>query len=323
MNYLPGNAPWAFSPLSARGRGFVGKILILDSDSPFLPPFLSFSVICVPRSFLLPSSRLLAYSLSSCFSRLHPSSSLLLHSTIFLVFPLAPALPFLPSLPPPSVCVFLPASHKLQKTSRKLFQQSISFCCCCRRVVMHRAAGRPQQGGDHSLPSTEPAPAAALPSPRRCPRHSTPEYKPRSEYKDAYRAYSPSTIKRIYQENKKARMRYQKRDREGTKEYKDLLPTVSKPRVPPPRPAKPQPRPQQKVPQKKIKKKAIPAPCTCQSPVHSSSSDVSCVSAPTSGCMGEAPPRPLDKVPLFHPCTDITWYIPEHRKGTKRVVRAP
>lgn len=278
-----------------------------------------FAHVCLP-SLVRPSLLLRAFSLSSCFFAA-PSFQL-------SAFPV-PSFPSLfsnscftlPSLLLPSVAGFLLASQKRQKTSQELFQQSISFCCCCRRVVMHRPASCRQRGDDHGPPSTEPSKAALLSSPRRRPRRSSPEYKPRSEYKDAYRAYSPSTIRRIYQENRKAMQRNQKRNIEGSKTTKDLLPAVSTPRTVPPRPRKPQPHPEQKPKEKTLNKKENTVPCTCPSPVHSSSSsDVSCVSLTGSGRRRDASAGP-SKPFFYHPCSNITWYIPGRRTGLSRVAR--
>ena len=140
------------------------------------------------------------------------------------------------------------------------------------------------------------------------PRQSTPKYCPRTEYQDAYKAYSPDTIRRIYQENRKAMMKNRARNTEESKEsVKDLLPAVG-PRVL--APVKPRLLPTKIVPcQKHNHKHKVPSPKPLPAAPTSSKSN-SNVSSPAAS--PSQSPKPMSYpgrwMPPLHWCSNITCH---------------
>ncbi|MPC65210.1 hypothetical protein E2C01_059342 [Portunus trituberculatus] len=166
---------------------------------------------------------------------------------------------------------------------------------------MHLPASCAQKR-DHKH-SSKCCPAATLCSPKR-PSKPRSKYNPRTEYQDAYKAYSPDTIRRIYLENRKAMRKNQKRNIEGTKETpRDLVPIAPKHRV-----EKPRSLPTHALPLKRHHEHKVPSPEPQKpSPVSSPSFCVPrCSSAP---CRH---PRTISEsnilLPRFHWCSNLACH---------------
>lgn len=156
-------------------------------------------------------------------------------------------------------------------------------------------------------------PAKVICFPRRPKQPSTGSgYHPRTEYQDAYRAYSPDTIKNIYQENRKAMVRNREQMNGCSKESpKDLVPANTRVIAPKNRPVKPWAPPPKRIPPKKPHhKQKVPSPPPRRPPSPSSSSSTSSVSSSSSSSPPRHRPKPAThpdyRLPRIHWCTDVT-----------------
>ena len=178
---------------------------------------------------------------------------------------------------------------------------------------MHLPTSRAQER-NHRHPKC--CPGATICSPKR-PSKPKSKYRPRTEYQDAYKAYSPETIRRIYQENRRAMKKYQRRNIEGTKESpRDLVPVNNHP-FSPRHEDKAKSLPSHVLPLKKrLEDKVVSPECHKWSPVSNSCPSV--CRCPPAPCRHPKTASQSVLLPRFHWCSDLACHPAARHAKLKR-----